>query len=330
MLPPHLPRVSLAHLPTPLEFMPALTKTLGGPRLFIKRDDCTGLATGGNKTRKLEFLIGDARAKGSDALITEGGLQSNHCRQAAAAAVKAGMRCVLVLSRAPNAEVTGNLLLYQILGAEVVLVEAGADRKPVMEQVARDLRAGGRTPYIIPTGGSNGVGALGYVNALHEMETQANAMGIAVDAVVFASGSGGTHGGLVAGAKLLHSNARLIGISDGEPRDELVEMVLRVAREAVQVLGAPLSFSADEIVVHDEYSREGYGVPNAAMVEAVRLVARTEGILLDPVYTGKAMAGLIDLVQQGLFAKDQSVVFIHTGGVPALFAYRDSFAEALR
>jgi D-cysteine desulfhydrase family pyridoxal phosphate-dependent enzyme len=325
----HLPRVSLAHLPTPLEFMPQLTKTLGGPRLFVKRDDCTGLATGGNKARKLEFLIGDARSKRSDVLITEGGAQSNHCRQTAAAAAKLGMDCVLVLSRAYTPGVTGNLLLDQILGARVVFVEKASDRGPMMEHLAAELRGKGKAPYVIPTGGSNGIGALGYVNALHELEAQAAAAGVSVDAIVFSSGSGGTHGGLLAGAKLLHSRAALVGISDGEPRHELTEMVLRVAREAAQVLEAPLTFSAGDVIVYDEYSRDGYGVPNAAMVEAVRLVARTEGILLDPVYTGKAMAGLIDLVAKGRFTRDQSVVCVHTGGGPALFAYQDSFAESI-
>jgi D-cysteine desulfhydrase family pyridoxal phosphate-dependent enzyme len=327
MLPGHLPRFALAHLPTPLELMPALTARLGGPHVFIKRDDCTGLATGGNKTRKLEFLVGDARAAGADVLVTEGGTQSNHCRQTAAAAAKAGMECVLVLSRARNPDATGNLLLNHILGARVVLVDRGSDRRPMMEHVAQELTAGGRRPYVIPTGGSNGVGALGYVHALHELETQAKALGVSFDAIVFCSGSGGTQGGLTAGAKLLGSRTELIGVSDGEPRHALVDMALRVARETAQVLRVPLSFAPEDIIVYDEYAREGYGIPNAAMVDAVRLLARTEGILLDPVYTGKAMAGLIDLVRRGRFKKGQSVAFIHTGGTPALFAYQDDFAE---
>jgi L-cysteate sulfo-lyase len=309
--------------------MPALTKKLGGPKLFVKRDDCTGLSTGGNKTRKLEFLVGDARARGADVLITEGGAQSNHCRQTVAAAAKSGMECVLVLSRAYNPEITGNVLLDQILGAQIVMVEKSADRKPMMEQVAKELRAKGKKPYLIPTGGSNGIGALGYVNALHELEAQANAMGVGFDAVVFCSGSGGTHGGLAAGAKLLNSKARIVGISDGESKQEIIDMVLRVARETAQVLNAPIAFTPDDIIAYDEYAKEGYGIPNQGMVDAVRLVARVEGILLDPVYSGKAMAGLIDLVRKGVFTKDQSIAFIHTGGTPALFAYRDSFAEKL-
>jgi L-cysteate sulfo-lyase len=310
--------------------MKSLGKKLGGPRLFVKRDDCTGLATGGNKTRKLEFLVGHALQQGADTLITEGGMQSNHCRQTVAAAVRAGLDCVLVLSRGRNPEITGNLLLNQILGARLVVVEKGSDRKPAMEQVAKDLRARGKRPYVIPTGGSNGIGACGYVNALHELESQANAMGFAPDAVVFCSGSGGTHGGLAAGAKLLGSRARMIGISDGEPRHELVEMVLRVCRETADYLKVPLAFTAEDIIAYDEYSKEGYGVPNPPMIEAVRLLARTEGILLDPVYTGKAMAGLIDLVRKGTWTREQSVVFVHTGGTPALFAYRECFEEPLR
>ncbi|MDQ7859726.1 MAG: D-cysteine desulfhydrase [Armatimonadota bacterium] len=321
-----LPRVVLAHLPTPLEFAERLTRALGGPRLFIKRDDCTGLAGGGNKARKLEFLVGDALAQGADVLVTEGGAQSNHCRQAAAAAAKTGLDCVLVLSPSQAPGFTGNLLLDHLLGARVVTVERAADRALAMAQVARELREAGRRPYVIPTGGSTGIGALGYVAAWRELEEQSRSLGVAFDAVVFCSGSGGTHGGLVAGAKLFESATRVVGISDGAPRAELLEMVLRVACETAAVLGAPLVFSADEIAIHDEYAPEGYGAPSAAMVEAVRLVARTEGLLLDPVYTGKAMAGLIGLIRTGRLTPDHTVVFLHTGGTPALFAYAETFA----
>ena len=325
-----LPRLPFCHLPTPLEEMPALGRALGGPRLLIKRDDCTGLATGGNKARKLEYLVGAAQALGADVLITEGGMQSNHCRQTAAAAVRSGMGCVLVLSRGRHAEVTGNLLLDQLLGARLVLVGSGAERRPMMERIAGELSAEGRRPYLIPTGGSSGVGAVGYVRALEEITQQARTRGISVHAVVFPSGSGGTHGGLVAGAKLLGNRARIVGISDGEPRASLVEMVCRVARETGQALGVPLSVAPEEVEAHDEYAREGYSVPNAGMIEAVRLVARTEGIVLDPVYTGKAMAGLIDLVRRGAFAPGENVVFIHTGGVAGLFAYPEGLAEEIR
>jgi D-cysteine desulfhydrase family pyridoxal phosphate-dependent enzyme len=325
MLLGHLPRFHLAHLPTPLHDLPNLSRHLGGPRIVMKRDDCTGLATGGNKTRKLEFLVGDALARGVDTLITEGGMQSNHCRQTAAAAAAARLACVLVMQRGRHTEVTGNLLLDQLLGARVVLVDAPADRRPMMAEIARTCAR----PYVMPTGGSNGIGALGYVDALHELMDQAKAMGLGVDAIVFASGSGGTHGGLVAGARLLGCRARLLGVSDGEPRGQLTELVLRVATDAARTLGAAAAFGEGDVEVRDEYAREGYSVPNDAMVEAVRLVARLEGILLDPVYTGKAMAGLIDLVRRGELGPGQTVVFIHTGGTPALFAYRDVLAEPL-
>jgi L-cysteate sulfo-lyase len=323
----HFPRVPLAHLPTPLEELTILSRELGGPHLFIKRDDCTGLATGGNKTRKLEFLVGDARARGADTLITEGGVQSNHCRQTAAAAARCGMDCVLVLNRTYTTEPTGNLLLDQIFGARLAMVETSEERRSAMASIARELRAAGKTPYVIPTGGSNGIGAIGYANALLEIEAQANERGIVIDAIVTASGSGGTQGGLEVGRKLLHSQARIIGISDGETRADLTAEVLRVARETVDVLGVPLVFTPNEITVYDEYYGEGYGIPTPAMVDAVRMLARTEGILLDPVYSGKAMAGLIDLIRKGVFTRGETVVFLHTGGTPALFAYREAFEE---
>jgi D-cysteine desulfhydrase family pyridoxal phosphate-dependent enzyme len=320
MLLDRLPRVKLAHLPTPVEELTSLSALLGGPRLFMKRDDCTGLATGGNKTRKLEYLVGDAQAQGADTLITEGGLQSNHCRQTAAAARRVGMDCVLVLQRGYAGEITGNLLLDQIFGARLILVDDSAGRAAEITRAEAELKAQGRSPYVIPTGGSNGVGALGYANCMREI-------GDDFDVIVTASGSGGTQGGLVLGRKLFESPTKIVGISDGEPRAELAEMVLHVAREGAAVLEASLEFSDDDINIYDEYYGEGYGIPTPEMVDAVRTVARTEGILLDPVYSGKAMAGLIDLIKQDVFESDQKVLFIHTGGTPALFAYRETFSE---
>jgi D-cysteine desulfhydrase family pyridoxal phosphate-dependent enzyme len=327
MLPDSIPRVKLAHLPTPLEELGRLSRELGGPRIFLKRDDCTGLATGGNKTRKLEFLLGDARAQGADTLITEGGIQSNHCRQTAAAAVRAGMDCVLVLNRGYAQGVTGNLLLDQILGADVVLVDKAREREPAMQQAAERLRAAGKHPYLIPTGGSNGIGALGYAEFVEELAAQGRAIGVEFDAIVTASGSGGTQGGLILGRKLLESDIDIIGISDGEPRDELARLVFEVAHDGAEVLGRSLEFGPDDVTIYDDYIGRGYGVPTDEMVEAVRLVARTEGVLLDPVYNGKAMAGLIDLVRKGAIPADRTIVFIHTGGTPALFAYAETFAE---
>jgi D-cysteine desulfhydrase family pyridoxal phosphate-dependent enzyme len=322
-----LPRVQLAHLPTPIEELEALSEELGGARVFIKRDDCTGLATGGNKTRKLEYIVGDAWNRGADTLITEGGVQSNHCRQTAAAAARVGMSCVLVLNRGYAEEETGNLLLDQLLGAEIVLVDDPEDRAPAMSRVADELKTTGRAPYLIPTGGSTGIGAIGYANFMHELAQQERELGFEFDAVVTGSGSGGTQGGLMLGQRLLGSRAQIIGISDGEPRDELAEMVLTVVREGAEVRGAAAEFSDADVTIYDEYFGEGYGIPTPEMVEAVRMVACLEGILLDPVYTGKAMAGLIDLIRIGVIPRDHRVLFIHTGGTPALFAYRDVFAD---
>ena len=319
-----LPRASLAHLPTPLEEMPRLSAALGGPRLFVKRDDCTGLGTGGNKTRKLEFLVADAQAKGADTLVTDGGVQSNHCRQTAAAAARTGMDCVLVLQRGFSDEETGNLLLDRILGAQVVLIDAAANRADAVAEAAAELERSGKTPYVIPTGGSNGVGAMGYANAIREIAVQAVKLGLGFDAIVTASGSGGTQGGLVVGKKLFDQPAQIVGISDGEPSEELTEMILEVASDAERVLGRSLGLSSDDVRVFDEYYGEGYGIPTPEMVEAVHLVARSEGILLDPVYSGKAMAGLLDLIRRGHFEPTQNVLFIHTGGTPALFAYREA------
>jgi len=321
-----LPRASLAHLPTPLEEMPRLSAALGGPRLFVKRDDCTGLGTGGNKTRKLEFLVADAQAKGADTLVTDGGVQSNHCRQTAAAAARTGMDCVLVLQRGFSDEETGNLLLDRILGAQVVLIDAAANLADAVAEAAAELERSGKTPYVIPTGGSNGVGAMGYANAIREIAVQAVELGLGFDAIVTASGSGGTQGGLVVGKKLFDQPAQIVGISDGEPSEELTEMILEVASDAERVLGRPLGLSSDDVRVFDEYYGEGYGIPTPEMVEAVHLVARSEGILLDPVYSGKAMAGLLDLIRRGHFEPTQNVLFIHTGGTPALFAYREALA----
>ncbi len=320
-----LPRIELAHLPTPIEAMETLSAELGGAHLFVKRDDCTGLATGGNKTRKLEYLLADAKEKGADTLITEGGSQSNHCRQTAAAAAKVGLDCTLVLNRGFADEETGNLLLDRMLGAEVVFVDDSTQRGSAVAETAERLQREGRTSYVVPTGGSNGLGAMGYAIALREIQSQEKALGVKFDAVVVASGSGGTQGGLVFGKKLFDFPAEIIGISDGEPRDELSKQVLRVAREAARLLNEPMTFAPTEVTVFDEYYGEGYGIPNEAMVSAVKRVARTEGILLDPVYSGKAMAGLIDLVGKGHFNSAQNVLFIHTGGTPALFAYAASF-----
>ena len=322
------PRVSLTHAPTPLEEMPRLTKALGGPRLLIKRDDCTGLAFGGNKTRKLEFLVGDALAQGADTVITAGAVQSNHCRQTAAAAAKLGLRCILVLTPSREKAYTGNILLDEMLKADVRLVDGGEDVEPTFERVMEEVRDAGGNPYLIPIGGSNSIGAMGYVSLVEEMLYQANQRGTVIDYIVSATGSGGTQSGLIVGSRALNTGIRVIGIGVSRSKEESYARISRIAAETVERLGIQCSIAPDDIEVHDEYIGEGYGAVTPGMVEAVRMVAETEGIILDPVYTGKAMAGLIDLVRMGRFSSKDTVVFMHTGGTPALFAYADAFQPA--
>jgi len=321
MLTDSLPRVSLAHLPTPLEEMPRLRKALGdGPRLLVKRDDQTGLATGGNKTRKLEFLVAEALAQGADTLVTAGGPQSNHCRQTAAAAAKMGLRCVLALSGHPlsRSEWNGNLLLDDLLGAKVHWA-GERDRNTALAEVADTLRAAGGRPYVVPVGGSVPTGAAGYVAAVEELAGQLAERGEQVDRIFFASGSAGTHAGLLVGVKALDLDARVEGINDDKVGG-LSEKIQGLARATAAHLGLDLSFSEEDFILHDAYGAPGYGVITDAEREAIRLLARTEGIIVDPVYTGRALAGLIDLVRQGLYGPDETALFWHTGGTAGLFA----------
>ncbi len=325
------PRERFAHLPTPLEYLPRLSAHLNGPRIFVKRDDCTGLASGGNKTRKLEYLLADAMARGADTVITTGGVQSNHARQTAAAAARCGLHCELLLPRSvawsdPAYERTGNVLYDRILGANVHLLPADSDRDAAMSDLAESLRRDGRTPYTIPAGGSNAVGALGYVGCIDELLAQIRAESLAIDALLVASGSGGTQAGLVVGRTAFAADFAIIGISDGEPSAELESTVRSVANATGRLLDVTPQW--DRVEILDQYIGPGYGLPSDAMLEAVTLVARTEGLLLDPVYTGKAMAGLIDLIRGGRFGKDHTVVFLHTGGSAALSAYPDLFMAA--
>ncbi len=320
MLTDSLPRVSLAHLPTPLEEMPRLCKALGGgPRLLVKRDDQTGLATGGNKARKLEFLVAEALAQEADTLVTSGGPQSNHCRQTAAAAAKMGLRCVLVLSGnpPPRSQWNGNLLLDDLLGAEVRWA-GDHDRDTVLAEVAEALRAAGARPYLVPVGGSVPTGAAGYVAAVEELADQLAERGERVERIVFASGSAGTHAGVLVGAKALRLEARVEGINDDKVGG-LLDKIQALATATAAHLGLDLSFSKEDFILHDAYGAPGYGVITDAEREAIRLLAHTEGIIADPVYTGRALAGLIDLVRQGVYGPDETVLFWHTGGVAGLF-----------
>jgi len=325
-----LPRVRLATLPTPLEETPRLTKMLGGPRILFKRDDNDGFALGGNKARKLEFLIADAMQKGADTIITTGGVQSNHARITAAAAKRYGMRPILVLRGDSSAEYDGNLLLDKLFGAEIRIVAPDMrDTMPIMQDIAEEMRDGGREPYIIPSGGSNPVGAIAYSNAILEIISQAVEMSVKVDHVVFASGSGGTQGGLLFGAKALNFQGRILGISDGASRDPLASKIVEIANGCARLIDSHVSVSLKDVDFLDQYAGKGYGILQKEVVDAIMTVAGTEGILLDPVYTGKAMWGLMDLIHQGYFEKDETVVFIHTGGTPALFAYRKELVSFL-
>lgn len=325
------PRIRLGHMPTPLERMEALSRHLGGPSIWIKRDDCTGLSTGGNKTRKLEYLMADALAQGADTVITAGALQSNHARQTAAAAAKLGLACHLVVdNRTGRTDAayteSGNMLLDRLHGAHIARHPGGTDLPGEMETLAAELRDSGRKPYVIPIGGSNVVGALGYANAALELLAQAAEIGLRIDHLIHASGSTGTQAGLVVGMQALNAGIPVLGVSVGAPRETLEPRVLALAEQTAAHLGLPGVVGARNVQVTSDYVGQAYGVPTEGMIEAVRLVAGKEGILLDPVYSGKAMAGLIDLIGKGRFGKDDNVVFLHTGGAVGLFGYPEVFA----
>lgn len=329
------PRVRLCHSPTPLESLENLTKELGGPTLYIKRDDCTGLATGGNKTRKLEFLIGQALQQGADTIITQGAVQSNHARQTAAAAAKFGLNCKILLERrVPNValdyEQTGNVLLDRMFGAELEWWPAGEDMNAIGRDVTEKVRQEGGVPYFIPGGGSNKVGALGYVNCAIELLQQADEQGLRIDTVVTSTGSAGTQAGLVVGLEGGNSGIKVYGVSARLPRDKQEELVYNLAVETAAYVGMKGEISRESVVANSDYVGPGYGQPTPEMVEAVNLLARTEGILLDPVYSGKAMAGLIGEIRKGTFSKDDNIVFVHTGGTAALFAYEALFSESVK
>lgn len=326
-------RLRITHSPTPLEPMRRLTELLGGPNLWIKRDDCTGLATGGNKTRKLEYLMADALAQGADTVITQGATQSNHARQTAAIAARLGLQCHLILedrtgNRSDDYRHSGNVFLNRLFGARLSEVAAGTDMDAAMAQLADRLRGEGRKLYVIPGGGSNAVGALGYVTGALELAAQANDAGLAIDHLVTATGSAGTQAGLVAGLEGARAGIPVLGIGVRAPKAAQEEKVFRLAEQTAELLGVAGAVRRDAVVANCDYVGAGYGVPTPGMLEAVEMVARAEGILLDPVYSGKAMAGLIDLIRRGQFAKGDNVVFLHTGGVVGLYGYVHAFNSA--
>ncbi len=320
MLTDHLPRVSLAYLPTPVDELPRLRQALNGPRLLIKRDDQTGLASGGNKARKLEFAVADALAQGADPLVTLGAVQSNHCRLSAAAAAKCGLRCVLVLRGQPPAAWNGNLLLDRLLGADVVF-SGERTREAVAAEVMQAQTAAGHRPYLIPVGASNEIGALGFVAAMEELDAQLSARKLPVDRIIFASSSGGTQAGLCVGAKALGFHGQIAAIAIDSHWPELQAEVAGIATGTIRRLGIDLPFSPRDVIAYDAYLGAGYAIMGEPEQEAIMLMGRYEGILVDPVYTGRALAGLIDLIRKGEFGKDETILFWHTGGSAALFAY---------
>jgi L-cysteate sulfo-lyase len=326
------PRVHLAHLPTPLEKLDRLSAELGGPEIWIKRDDCTGLSTGGNKTRKLEFLMAEAMAMGADTVMTQGATQSNHARQTAAFAAKLGLACHILLedrtgSNNANYNENGNVLLDHLHGATTSKRTGGMDMQAEMELVAEKLKAEGRKVYLIPGGGSNPTGALGYVNCAFELLGQANDRSLAIDHIVTATGSAGTQAGLITGLKAMNANIPLLGIGVRAPKEKQEENVFALAQKTAAKLGCPDVVKREDVVADSNYVGAGYGIPREDTIEAIHMFAQLEGILLDPVYSGKGAAGFIDHCRKGTFKKGERVVFLHTGGSAALFGYDAVFAD---
>lgn len=311
-----LPRLHFAHLPTRVDELPRLTEHLQGPRILVKRDDQTGLAFGGNKTRKLEFLVAEALEQGAKTLITGGALQSNHCRQTAAAAARFGLDCTLVLNGEMPDHPSANLLLDQMFGAEIVAITDRALRDQTLQETFDKAVLAGRKPYLVTYGGSSPTGALGYAFAMKEFMEQT----IQADWIVFGTSSGGTHAGLVLGQRLFGYKGKVLGISIDEAEEWLKSRVSALASDASEKIGERIEFARDDVLANEEYCRAGYGVLTDAEREAVKLFAKYEGLLLDPVYTGRAAAGMIDLIRKGFFRKEETVLFWHTGGQPALFA----------
>ncbi len=312
----NISRINFAHLPTPIEAMPRLSDALGGPRLLVKRDDQTGLAFGGNKTRKLEFLVAEAREQGAKTLISGGALQSNHCRQTAAAAARFGFKCILVLTGEEPKQPSANLLLDELFGAEIVYVPDRKDRDRILQKTFDSSAKKGLKPYLVPYGGSNATGALGYAFAMKELIEQSRE----ADWIVFATSSGGTHAGLLLGQCVFGYKGTVLGISVDESEEWLKQHVSELASLTSEKLGTHIEFTPDEVSANANYCSAGYGVLTQREREAIHLFATCEGLLLDPVYTGRAAAGMIDLIRTGFFKKDETLLFLHTGGQPALFA----------
>ena len=328
-----LPRISLGNYPTPLMEACRLSAALGGPRIIIKRDDLTGLALGGNKCRKLEYVLADAQQRGIDTLITTGSSQSNHALQTAAAGRKLGMETYLVLAKGVHVETQGNLLLHNILHSAVNILDV-ADPSEIfttmlkkMNELADELRSKGRNPLVIPAGAEVPLGTAGWVNAAEEIGQQLKEQKIDAQYVVLALGGGGTQAGLVLGFKQLKLPLDVVGISVlYKKKSKAIDAVVTMVNETAKLLALDVAVTPDEVTVYGDYIGQGYGIITDDCIEAIRLVAQTEGVFLDPVYTGKAMAGLIDLIRKGQFTPKDTVVFVHTGGLPAVFAYHQELA----
>ena len=325
-------RLNFAHLPTPIEELPRLSTFLNGPRILVKRDDQTGLAFGGNKTRKLEFLVAGAQEQGARMLISAGAIQSNHCRQTAAAAARFGFECTLVLTGDAPSQPSANFLLDQLFGAQIVTVTDRKNRDRILQETFDKATADGKKPYLVPYGGSSPTGALGYAFAMQELMEQKPCEGSepsqgCPDWIVFGTSSGGTHAGLVLGQRVFGYKGKVLGVSIDESENWLRSHVSALASDASEKLGERINFLPEDVIATEAYCQAGYGVLTDAEREAVKLFAKYEGLLLDPVYTGRAAAGMIDLIRKGFFKKEETVLFWHTGGQPALFA--DKYAASL-
>ena len=321
----NLPKASLGYFPTPLIELTRLSKTLGGPKIYMKRDDNTGLALGGNKTRKLEYIMGDALAKGADTVITAGAIQSNHCRQTAGAAANLGLECHLVLGGEEPEQPQGNLLLDKVYGCHIHWTGENRKGEDIPALVAQ-LKAEGKKPYVIPYGGSNELGAIAFIEAYKELNAQREALKVDFSHIIFASSSGATHAGLILGNKILQTHSQIVGINIDKGEMDKVpfdEHIVSLANSTAQLIAADYQFTADDLILNSDYVGDGYGVIGELEKEAIALTAQNEGILLDPVYTGRAMGGLLDMIRTRQLKPTDSVLFWHTGGAPALFAYAD-------
>lgn len=326
----HVPRINLGYFPTPLVFLKRLSSYLGGPAIYMKRDDCTGFATGGNKVRKLEFLLADALELGCDTIITQGGMQSNHARQTAAAAAAVGLKCILVLNQLSFRndslyQLNGNVLLDHIFGAKLHVIPATGDINHEINLVYDNVIKNGGKPYRIPLGGSNKIGALGYIVAAEELYQQCQALNLKPTCVTFPTGSGGTEAGFVIGTHLLHWDIKTLGFSINVKNPNATERVENTIQETCRLLKIDVLPSSDSYQIDDQYIGLGYGQPTPEAIDAIKIVAQEEAILLDPVYTGKAMAGMIDYIRKNRFQKNDTVIFIHTGGNVALHVYPEEF-----